>query len=86
MEYRFTANLRPFTGENITIEDNCFKRIYKIVMSEARAAGCNLSRLKYVVILDRKTLAKTFIINHDGYIVVSACGHEPLRRYPREAQ
>lgn len=83
MKYRFTANLKPFTGEDITIEDDCFKRIYKIVMSEARAAGCNLSGFKIVFIRDNKTLKHCGIGNLNGYISVSMSGHATLVHTPR---
>lgn len=86
MEYRFTANLKSFTGEDITIEDNCFKRIYKIVMSEARAAGCNLSGFKYVAILDRHTLTNTVIGNFNGYIAVANSGRSKVVHQPKEVR
>ena len=82
MEYRYTANLLPFTGEDMTIEDNCFKRIYKIVMSEARAAGCNLSGFKIVFIRDNKTLNHCGIGNWDGYITVSRRDRTTVVRSP----
>lgn len=70
MKYRFTASLKPFTGEDITIEDNSFRRVYSIVMSEARAAGCNLSGFQVVHIKDRETREIYGISNWDGYIAV----------------
>lgn len=86
MEYRYKACLMAFTGEDITIEDNSFKRIYKIVMSEARAAGQNLSGYRYVAILDRKTLENTVIGNWNGYIAVSKHGHSVLVFTPNKGE
>lgn len=83
MEYRFSASLKPFIGEDITIEDNSFRNVYSIVMSEARAAGCNLTGFQIVYIHDRETLDIYGVSNWDGYIAVAHHGRGITVKCPR---